>query len=139
MCWYCFIARCHLCPTLLALTHGRLLTETVWFFLKSNVLFMLTIISRGDWLWCCSLSWWPSTIFCFFFLVQNLLLNKSVGVDWNVIKRSDVARSRLPTLEITCENNEQRKLYQLHLLLFITKKCVIICVKWRPIVRRYIH
>ena len=41
-------------------------------FLKSNVLFMLTIISRGDWLWfiewCCSLSYWPNTIFCFCFI-----------------------------------------------------------------------
>ena len=28
---------------------------------------------------------------------------------------------------------------QLHLLLFITRKYEIICVKRRPIVRRYIH
>ena len=104
-------------------------TETAWFFEIKRALYMLTIISRGDWLWfiqwCCRLSCWPTQSFasafwstiCYWinqwaFLLFSLF--KMIGMLFNV--RRVLRGHWLTTLEKTCENIEQRNLSGLSLL-----------------------
>lgn len=103
-------------------------TETAWFFEIKRALYMLTIISRGDWLWfiqwCCRLSCWPTQSFAFAFLSTICYrinqwafllfsLFKMIGMLFNVWS---VLRGHwLTALEKTCENIEQRNLSSLSL------------------------